>query len=76
MYRVLIADDHSIVRAGIASLVNQQPDFKVVAQEANGTDTYLRVEQGGIDILIMDLSMPPGESGLITTQRIHDHFRM
>lgn len=74
MYKVLIADDHSIVRAGIASLVNQQPDFKVVAQEANGTDTYLRVEQGGIDILIMDLSMPPGESGLITTQRIHDHF--
>lgn len=74
MYRVLVADDHSIVRAGIAALVNQQPDFEVVDQEANGTDTYLRVEQGKIDILIMDLSMPPGESGLITTQRIHDHF--
>lgn len=74
MYRVLVADDHSIVRAGIAALVNQQPDFEVVDQEANGTDTYLRVEQGNIDILIMDLSMPPGESGLITTQRIHDHF--
>lgn len=74
MYRVLVADDHSIVRAGIATLVNQQPDFEVVDQEANGTDTYLRVEQGKIDILIMDLSMPPGESGLITTQRIHDHF--
>lgn len=31
-------------------------------------------EQGGIDILIMDLSMPPGENGLITTRRIHDKF--
>lgn len=74
MYKVLIADDHSIVRAGIANLINQQPNFEVVGQEANGTDTYLRVEKGGIDILIMDLSMPPGESGLITTQRIHERF--
>ncbi|MFC6322342.1 response regulator [Companilactobacillus baiquanensis] len=73
MYNVLIADDHAIVRSGLSFLVNQQANFKVVDEEANGTDTYLRVEQGGIDILIMDLSMPPGESGLITTKRIHEH---
>jgi len=74
MYNVLIADDHAIVRSGLSFLVNQQTNFKVVDEEANGTDTYLRVEQGGIDILIMDLSMPPGESGLITTKRIHEHY--
>lgn len=74
MYNVLIADDHAVVRSGLSFLVNQQPNFKVVGEEANGTDTYMRVEQGGIDILIMDLSMPPGESGLITTQRIHNKY--
>ncbi|WP_282800961.1 response regulator [Secundilactobacillus kimchicus] len=74
MYNVLIADDHAVVRSGLSYLVNQQPNFTVVDEEANGTDTYLRVEQGGIDILIMDLSMPPGESGLITTQRIHEKY--
>ncbi|KRK65723.1 response regulator [Companilactobacillus tucceti DSM 20183] len=74
MYKVLIADDHAIVRSGLSFLVNQQANFEVVDEEANGTDTYLRVEQGGIDILIMDLSMPPGESGLITTKRIHEHY--
>lgn len=74
MYHVLIADDHAIVRSGISYLINNQPNFKVVGGTASGTDTYLRVEQGGIDILIMDLSMPPGESGLITTQRIHNKF--
>lgn len=74
MYQVLIADDHAIVRSGISYLVNQQPNFKVVGGTASGTDTYLRVEQGGVDILILDLSMPPGESGLITTQRIHKKF--
>lgn len=74
MYNVLIADDHAIVRSGLSFLVNQQANFKVVDEEANGTETYLRIEQGGIDILIMDLSMPPGESGLITTKRIHEHY--
>lgn len=74
MYKVLVADDHAIVRLGISYLVNQQPGFTVVDGTASGTDTYLRIEQGGIDILIMDLSMPPGESGLITTKRIHDKF--
>jgi two-component system response regulator NreC len=74
MYKILIADDHAVVRFGLSSLINQQPNFKVVAQEANGTATFLRVEQGDIDILILDLSMPPGESGLITAKRIHDQF--
>ncbi|WP_076461377.1 response regulator [Limosilactobacillus caccae] len=74
MYKVLVADDHAVVRAGISYLVNHQPNFSVVDGTASGTDTYMRVEQGDVDILIMDLSMPPGESGLITTKRIHDKF--
>lgn len=74
MYKVLVADDHAIVRAGISYLVNQQAGFEVVDETASGTDTYMRIERGGIDIVIMDLSMPPGESGLITTERIHDKF--
>ncbi|MDN5990084.1 MAG: response regulator transcription factor [Lactiplantibacillus plantarum] len=74
MYHVLIADDHAVVRSGLAYLINQQPNFEVIDEAADGTSTYLRVEQGDVDILVMDLSMPPGESGLITTQRIHEHF--
>ena len=74
MYKVLVADDHAIVRAGISYLVNQQAGFEVVDETASGTDTYMRIERGDIDIVIMDLSMPPGESGLITTERIHDKF--
>lgn len=74
MYNVLVADDHAIVRSGISYLVDLQPNFTVVDGTASGTDTYMRIEQGDIDILIMDLSMPPGENGLLTTQRIHDKF--
>ena len=74
MYNVLVADDHAIVRSGISYLVDLQPNFTVVDGTASGTDTYMRIEQGDIDILIIDLSMPPGENGLLTTQRIHDKF--
>ena len=70
MYNVLVADDHAVVRDGIAYLINQQTEFQVADQTATGSDTYMRDEQGGIDIVILDLSMPPGESGIITTQRI------
>ena len=74
MYKVLVADDHAIVRAGISYLVNQQAGFEVVDETASGTDTYMRIERGDIAIVIMDLSMPPGENGLITTKRIHEKF--
>ena len=47
-YHVLVADDHAVVRSGIAYLVNQQPLFEVIAEAANGSDTYMRVEQGAI----------------------------
>ncbi|MCI1598641.1 MAG: response regulator transcription factor, partial [Levilactobacillus sp.] len=64
MYKVLVADDHAIVREGLKKIIDQQPDYQVVAEAANGNDTFVRAGRGDIDMIIMDLSMPPGESGL------------
>ena len=58
----------------LKNLVEQLDNFKVVAEEATGIDASLRVEQGDIDIIIMELAMPPGENGLITIKRIHEYF--
>ncbi|HAT54353.1 MAG TPA: DNA-binding response regulator [Lactobacillus sp.] len=74
MLRVLIADDHAVVRSGLKYLIGQQPGLKVVGEATTGTEASLRVEEGDIDILIMDLSMPPGENGLVTTKRLHDSY--
>jgi two-component system response regulator NreC len=74
LLKVLVADDHAIVRSGLAFLINQQADFEVVAEAANGNEAFLKIEQYGIDLIILDLNMPPGESGLITTQRIHERY--
>ncbi|MTV82824.1 response regulator [Secundilactobacillus folii] len=74
MYRVLITDDHPIYRVGLATVINQQPHFKVVAEASNATDAVVRVAEDNIDIVVMDLVMAPGESGINATQRIHDMF--
>ena len=74
MLSVLVADDHAVGRSGLTYLINKQPGLRVVDEAATGTEASLRVEEGGIDILVMDLSMPPGENGLVTTKRLHDAF--
>ena len=74
MYKVLVADNHPIVRMGVKNLIDQQDGFKVISEKSSGIDVSMRIEQGDIDIIIMELSMPPGENGLITVKRIHERF--
>ena len=56
--RILIADDHTILRAGIRSLLDMVPDFQVVGEVDNGKDAILQAGQLAPDILLSDLSMP------------------
>ena len=56
--RVLIADDHAILREGLALLVNQQPDMEVVGQAHNGLDAVELATTLKPDIAILDVSMP------------------
>ncbi len=72
--RIVIADDHAVVRSGFAMIMNFQTDMEVVATAADGIEAYNMVAKHRPDILLMDLSMPPGESGLIATAKIHEEF--
>lgn len=74
MYRVLIADHHPIYRVGLKSIIDAQPHFSVVGEVSNATDAYVRIAEGGIDVVVMGISMPPGECGVSVTRRIHDEF--
>ena len=56
--RVLIADDHDLVRAGIKAILNQSPDIKVVGEAGDGRETLRLVEELDPDILLLDVSMP------------------
>jgi two-component system invasion response regulator UvrY len=56
--KVAIVDDHAIVRAGLRQYLAEQMDMQVVAEAANGREAMDLVRAGGIDVLILDVSMP------------------
>lgn len=72
--KIIIADDHAVVRSGFMHILNFQQDMEVVATAADGLEAYDLVAQHRPDVLLMDLSMPPGESGLIATGKINEDF--
>lgn len=61
--RVLLVDDHAVLRAGIRLLLNSQPNFEVVAEAASGVEALTLAEQTQPDLILLDLSMP-GLGGL------------
>ena len=63
--KLIIADDHIMVRKALEMLLNYQHDMEVVATAGDGQEAYLLVEQLHPDVVLLDISMPPGESGMI-----------
>ncbi|MCU1561162.1 response regulator transcription factor [Mycetocola sp.] len=72
--RVIVADDHPIVRSGIAALLSLADDIDVVAEAANGADAVALAQEHRPDIVLMDLRMPvldgPEFDGAAATARI------
>lgn len=56
--RIIIADDHGILRESLAALLSTQPDFQVEACAANGQEALTQVQQHHPDVLVLDLFMP------------------
>lgn len=56
--RIIIADDHSVVRSGLRLLLQSSPDFTVVAEAEDGEEAVALVERHKPDVVIMDISMP------------------
>lgn len=71
---IVIADDHAVVRSGLRLLLEGQKDISVVGDAADGTEAFLLLEKYSVDVVLMDMRMPPGENGLQTTRRIKEHF--
>jgi len=71
--RVLIVDDHTLVRDGIRSLLGLVADIEVVGEATNGREALQQIKQLMPDVVLMDLAMPL-MSGLDTTRRIRREF--
>ena len=58
MIRIAIVDDHAIVRTGLRQFLSDEVDLKVVAEASNGREAIDIVRAGGVDVMLVDLSMP------------------
>ncbi len=56
--RVLLADDHALVRRGVRLILDSEPDLQVVAEAGDGQEAVDLARQGGIDLAILDIAMP------------------
>ena len=71
--RILVADDHPVVRDGLVAILDTQPDFDVVAQAENGDELILRAGQYQPDIILTDLEMPQVD-GVAAISEIHQRY--
>ena len=69
MIRLLIADDHPVVRAGLAGLLSDEPGFEVVAEASDGDEAVTLARATSPDVILMDLRMPRVD-GVSATARI------
>lgn len=73
MIRILAVDDHPLLRKGIASLVNGEPDMKLVAEASNGEEAVESFRVHRPDVTLMDLQLP-GLNGIEAINRILSEF--
>ena len=67
--RILLADDHAVLRAGLRALLSREPDMEVVGEAASGSEALKKVEELQPDVVLMDITMP-GMEGLEATAQI------
>jgi len=69
--RIVVADDHALVREGIRRVLDEEPGFEVVAEVADGESALRRVSELEPDVVVLDISMP-GLSGLDVARRLRE----
>ena len=72
MIRILLADDHAVLRAGMRRLLSDVPDLEVVLEVGSGFDAVEGVRSQSIDVALVDVTMP-GPSGYDVCQKIREN---
>lgn len=74
MIRVVLADDHEMVRAGFKMILERSGQCQIVGEAADGAEVYAVVSREQPDVVLLDISMPPGRSGIAACEEICKDF--
>jgi DNA-binding NarL/FixJ family response regulator len=76
--RIMLADDHALVRSGLRMILDAEPDLRVVAEAADGSEAVATLESTPVDLAILDIAMPrmTGLQAAREINRSHPHVRM
>ena len=72
MIKILLADDHLLVREGLKRIIDDTPDMKIVAEASTGNEAINLIWENKYNLIILDISMP-GQNGLQTLKLIKKH---
>jgi RNA polymerase sigma factor (sigma-70 family) len=75
MIKIVLADDHTVVRKGFRMVLETQPEFQVIGEARDGLEAIRLVETLKPDVLVVDLMMP-GINGLEVVRQVHNHTRV
>ena len=70
---IILADDHTLFREGLLSILNSELEFKVIAQAENGRDVVKLARKHDVDVIVMDIAMPELNGIEATHQVLHDN---
>lgn len=73
MLKILLVDDHEVVRLGIKALLSNYPEYEVVTEAANADEAVQKAQEYEPDVIIMDIRLP-GKSGIDATREIMDEL--
>jgi len=72
LIKVLLVDDHLVVRSGLRALLGTQADIEVVAEAASGEEALQLLERDPVSVVVMDLAMGPGMDGIEAIRKIRE----
>ncbi|MDQ0200572.1 response regulator [Neobacillus ginsengisoli] len=74
MIKILLVDDHAVVRMGLTMLLNKNPEMEVIGEASEGNEGIKKALKLKPDVVVMDLSMPHGKDGLSATTELKKHM--